>query len=192
MPGGCQPLGLQRSGEVGCFIIASQPLGRVSLSPLYWHIDAFATPHAARLAMSSSSTVVEAFDRVWLMTIAAPDWRARDGARIARIGPLPRGSAQDYTATYMETTFAPGMQSRVHWHPGPEAWWVLEGAQCLETPEGRMEAKAGEGMLVHGDLPMVLHGVGAQRRRSLVLVLHDSAEAPVQPERQWLPKGLCG
>jgi quercetin dioxygenase-like cupin family protein len=45
-----------------------------------------------------------------------------------------------YTARYMEAVFPPGAQPAGsgpgHRHPGLEAWYVLSGAQCLETPNG--------------------------------------------------------
>jgi len=30
-------------------------------------------------------------------------------------------------------------------HPGPEAWWVLEGEQCLETTKATIRPRAGRG-----------------------------------------------
>jgi hypothetical protein len=49
---------------------------------------------------------------------------------------LPIGSADQYIARYMEATFQPSqqLQTSVHQHAGPEAWYVLTGAQCLRTP----------------------------------------------------------
>jgi hypothetical protein len=66
-----------------------------------------------------------------------------------------------------------------------------EGEQCLETPEGLSWAMAGDGMFVRGEIPVMLHGAGRGRRRSLVLVLHDSAKPVSMFETAWRPKGLC-
>jgi quercetin dioxygenase-like cupin family protein len=52
------------------------------------------------------------------------------------IGPLVVQTDAEYTARYLETVIPAGMQKEGggHRHPGPEAWYVLEGGQCLETP----------------------------------------------------------
>ena len=92
----------------------------------------------------------------------------------------------------MEGVFEPGMQSRVHRHPGVEAWYTLEGAQCLETPEGKLVQRAGgPGVMVRGGLPMRLTGIGTGIRRSVVLILQDASKPRSTPAADWTPKGLC-
>jgi quercetin dioxygenase-like cupin family protein len=91
----------------------------------------------------------------------------------------------------MEATFTPGMSSRIHTHPGPEAWVVLEGEQCLETPEGVIRGGAGDAMMVRGGLPMQLFGHGPRIRKALVLILHPTGEAVGTTNRQWHPTGAC-
>ncbi len=58
------------------------------------------------------------------------------GQRRAKIGPLevPNGPV---TAHFPEAIFPPGMRTRVHSHPGPEAFYVVEGEQCMERPPTR-------------------------------------------------------
>ena len=54
----------------------------------------------------------------------------------------------------MEGVFQPGMQSPVYRHPGVEAWYTLEGEQCLETPQGELVQRAGDsGVMVAGGVP---------------------------------------
>ncbi len=43
---------------------------------------------------------------------------------------------------------------------------VLEGEQCLETPEGKIRVEAGESMMVRGGIPMALYGTGSGIRRA--------------------------
>ncbi len=50
------------------------------------------------------------------------------------IGPLPITPDTRYTGDYIEGTFSPGMRSIAHSHPGPEAFYNLDGELCLETP----------------------------------------------------------
>ena len=103
----------------------------------------------------------------------------------------------------MEAVFPPDWDSGVigHRHPGSEAWFVLSGTQCLETPNGLIMASAGNAALVPEGWPMAISAVGPRTRRALVLVLHRSAERysmPVHHQTQhgapfanWKPKGLC-
>ncbi|MEO7986137.1 MAG: hypothetical protein ABI766_06355 [Gemmatimonadales bacterium] len=73
-----------------------------------------------------------------------------------------------------------------------EAWYTVEGAMCLETPEGTLTQHAGEsGVMVRAGLPMILTGTGAGPRRSVVLILQDSTRPRSTPAHDWTPKGLC-
>jgi quercetin dioxygenase-like cupin family protein len=187
----CVPVA-ERASEFGCFITATDVLGELPAGPLYWHLDIYPTVAAAESAKESGGTVVESYGQVWLFTIAGPDWRPSGGERVSRVGPLPVVAASSHAVVYGEGTFAPGMVSAIHGHPGPEAWYVLEGEQCLETPEGTLIVRAGESGVVRAGLPMVLAGGGTGRRRAILLVLHDSAQPAGFPVQDWMPKGLCG
>lgn len=91
----------------------------------------------------------------------------------------------------MEAVFAPGMKPAIHRHSGPEAWYVLGGAQCLETPNGITVARAGEGAIVPQGPPMVPENEGTETRRSVLLVLHEPSQPWSTLARNWKPKGLC-
>jgi hypothetical protein len=99
-------------------------------------------------ARGPHGTVVESFGKVWLYTIAEEGWRPSGDARVALIGPLAITPGKQYTARYIEAVFTPGMKTSVHRHSGAEAWYVLAGAQCLETPEGITVARARRGHYV--------------------------------------------
>lgn len=189
--GTCVPVSERAGRELGCFITATQVLGKLPEGPLYWHLNTYPTRAAADAAKSPNGTVVESYGKVWLFTIAEGGWRAPGGEYVTAIGPLPVGTAEKFSIVYMEATFMPGMQSIVHRHPGPEAWYVLSGEQCLETPDGRMVVRAGESGIVPGGPPMRLTGTGAVQRRSLVLILHESSQHWASPAPDWAPKGLC-
>ena len=136
--------------------------------------------------------VVESLGRIWLYTIAPADWRPRGGNRVALIGPLPPVEADSLAAVYMEGVFEPGMSSVVHRHPGVEAWFTLDGAMCVETPEGKLEQRAGDqGVMVRGGLPMELTGIGTGPRRSVVLILQDATKPRSTPAHDWTPRHLC-
>jgi quercetin dioxygenase-like cupin family protein len=186
----CKPA-TERSGEQGCYILINDKLGKLPDGAMYWHIYKFPNRAAAEGAKRERGTVVEAYGSAWLMTIERAGWRLPDGERIAEVGPLPTSSLAEYTSVYMETSFAPGPVAGPHKHPGPEAFFVLSGEQCLETPEGKMTTRAGESGIVRGDLPMALTASGTEQRRPLVLILHDSAHRATTPLADWTPSGLC-
>ncbi|GAC1398414.1 MAG: hypothetical protein NVSMB68_14180 [Thermoanaerobaculia bacterium] len=187
----CIPVSQRAGRELGCFITATQPLGKLSRKPVYWHVDTYPTRAAAEAVKGRNGTVVDSYGKVWLFTIAGANWKSAHGEHVASIGPLPLGSAKKYTAIYMEATFVPGMQSMIHRHAGPEAWYVLAGEQCLETPEGKTVVRAGESGIVRGGPPMRLTGTGTVERRSLVLILGDSSQPWASMATDWTPKGLC-
>ena len=83
------------------------------------------------------------------------------------------------------------MLTTVHRHSGPEAWYVLTGAQCLRTPDKTMVLRAGEGGTVPSGPPMVLTSIGPEIRRSFVLVLHDALQPWQTNTSEWTPASEC-
>jgi quercetin dioxygenase-like cupin family protein len=187
----CKPVA-ERTGEVGCWIIANQSVGQLDKPETFWHLDVYATRAEAEAAKIVGSAVVESLGRMWLLTIADKGWRAPGGERIAEIGPLPIAAGQTYSAQYMEAIFMPGMVAPAHTHAGPEAWYTLAGETCLETPDGKQIGRAGgPPVIVPGGPPMHLTATGTEQRRALVLILHNASERATTPEGHWVPKGLC-
>jgi quercetin dioxygenase-like cupin family protein len=188
----CKPIA-QRTSELGCWITANAVLGKLPQQPVYWYLDTYSSRDAAEAAKGPRGTVVESLGKVWVLTIDGAGWRASGGTRVAAIGPLPVEADARYAAQYMEAIFAPGMTAPSHRHSGPEAWYTLSGETCLETPEGKVIGRAGGAhVVVPGGPPMHLTATGTETRRALVLILHDSTQAPTTPAPDWTPKGLCG
>ena len=191
MEKGCVPVA-QRNGErLGCYILASQELGKLPDTQVYWHVYSYPTPAAAAAAKGPKGTVVQLGDEVWLFAVADTAWSPTGGKRVARVGPLPVAHTGTYTAQYMEAIFTPGMRSAVHQHTGPEAWYVLAGEQCLETPGKATFVRAGESGIVPEGPPMILWGTGKSERRALVLILHDSTKRPTIFGSEWKSEGRC-
>jgi len=191
--GTCEPVAQRGDRVLGCYITARQSLGRLPADAvLYWHIDSFPTLAAAEAARSGRATAVSSLGTAWLFTLADSAWHAKAGHRVAVIGPVPVVAADSLAAVYMEGVFEPGMKTVVHRHAGAEARYTLEGAQCLETPQGKIEQRAGDpGMMVPAGVPMMLVGIGNTVRRSLVLILQDASQPRSTPAMDWAPAGLC-
>jgi quercetin dioxygenase-like cupin family protein len=93
----------------------------------------------------------------------------------------------------MEAVFPPrqAMVTSVHIHSGPEAWYVVSGAQCLRTTEGAQVIRAGEGGFIRGGPSMMLTSIGTEVRRALVLVLHDTSQPWMTSTTDWTPTSQC-
>ena len=189
----CRPVSERaRVEDVGCWIIIHGHVGKLTDPQVFWHLDTYSTRSAAEAAKGPRGTVVEAFGKVWLLTIAEKGWRPSVGERANEIGPIPITAGGDYSVQYMEATFNPGMVAPSHEHSGPEAWHTLAGETCLETPDGKFIGRAGgPPVIVPEGPPMHLTATGTEQRRALVLILHDASKPPTKPRTDFVPKGLC-
>lgn len=159
---------------------------------LYWHVYETASLDAAQIEALRHqwAAVAQAHSRTWLYVLGGPEESVGGGAqRRALIGPLsvPEGPV---TAHFSEAIFPPGMRTRVHSHPGPEAFFVVEGEQCMETSSDEILIPAGGTYIVPGGphLQAAPHG-----RRNLVLILAPKDAPFVVPGGGgWSPTGFCG
>jgi len=172
--------------------MASVPEGKVVQATVFWHVYAYASRAEAEAVKGRRGTVIEGLGKTWLFAIGEAGWRPSPGAvRVAEIGPLHVKPGVNYTAQYMVAVFTPGMTTPVHRHPGPEAWYTVSGEVCLETPDGKVVGRAGESTIVPAGPPMKLTATGAEKRRSLVLILHETSQPSGILVSDWRPKGLC-
>lgn len=188
----CKPVS-QRTQEVGCWILADDPVGRFSSAEVFWYLDAYPTRAAAQLDQGPRGVVVESMGKFWLMTFAEGKWKAAHGARMGAVGPIPITASQNYSAQLMEAVFTPGMTAPEHLHSGPEAFFTVAGETCLETPGGHVQTgRAGKpAVIIPAGIAMHLTATGTQERRALVLILHDSSKPPTTLVHDWKAKGLC-
>jgi len=147
----------------GVFILARTIVPHLPPAPLIWRLETFPSEDAARAAASPASVVVKA-----------------DG----------KPQAQSYELLAALAILQPGDDVGVHTHPGPEAWYVLAGEQCLETAVGLSRAHTGQTMVAPAATPMKLVITGSSLRRAFFIVLHDAAQ-PWMGESTWQHKGRC-
>ncbi len=78
-------------------------------------------------------------------------------------------------------------------HTLREAWYAVGGETCLETSDGRMQISraGGSPVIVPMGLSMHLTAIASERRRSIVIILHQSSQPPTTMVHDWSPKGLC-
>ena len=188
----CKPVS-QRTQEVGCWILADDPIGSLKSPHVFWHLDAYPNRAAAMADKGPRGIVVESLGKTWLMTIEDEKWRSAHGSRVAEIGPIPVNAGGEYSTQFMEAIFTPGMTAPGHVHSGAEAWYNVAGETCLETSDGRMQVGVAGGppIIVPEGMAMHLTATGSDQRRSIVLILHDSSRPPTTVIHDWKPKGLC-
>jgi quercetin dioxygenase-like cupin family protein len=172
----CVPDSPERRGGTGCSIVAHKAVSVDRRETLYWHVDRFPSVTAAEAAATPSSVAAAAHGSAWLMTVEPQTSNHRGGTHVAVVGPLPLPRAAALMMQVMSAHFMPGQVSEPHTHSGPEAWFVVEGEQCLETPDRAIRVKAGETAVIEGGPAMRLVGTGTGPRRALVLILHDAAQ----------------
>ena len=191
----CMEDGL-RSSDTGCQLLAKIKVSQFPDAPLFWHVIKFSTGKAAETAKVQNSLVAEAEGQSWLFSFGPKNAVPKSGELVASIGPLQLTSDKLAKASLYEivaylAVMPPGTYTRVHIHPGPEAWYVLNGEQCLETPAGVMKAGTGENMFAPPMTPMRLTNTGSSVRRALFIVIHDANRPWTIPTNDWKPSGAC-
>ena len=125
--------------------------------------------------------------QAWLYVLSGPSETIAGGTRKAVIGPLSVPPA-DTIAHFAAANFPPGMQTRVHSHPGVEAFYVVDGEQCMETPAERRTIPAG-GTYIVNDGPHLQ--AAPKGRRNLVLILVPRGMQLITLRTDWNATGLC-
>jgi quercetin dioxygenase-like cupin family protein len=174
-------------------LVGHEDLGALPAAPIFWTLYNFPDVAAAQGAKPVGASVVEAFGKVWLFRIGPKGGSVPGGRRVAEVGPIPlEPGGGPYSAEYLKSTFAPGMTAPLHVHSGPEAFYALDGASCLETPDGAQVARGpGHALVVRRGPPMLLMAIGDRTRQGFALILHDAAQPPTTLVHDWTPKGLC-
>jgi quercetin dioxygenase-like cupin family protein len=189
VPGGCTAPAAEHVNEAGCYLLAEMKAANLP-SHVYWHISEFPTlPDAETEAVRHRwSRAVSAHGKTWLYVMGPRNEAVRGGKLKIVIGPMNVPLGGSVSIRFLTSTFPPGMRTRVHSHPGSEAFFVLEGEQCVETPTFRRRIAAGRSYVVQDGLHMQ---AAAQGRKSLVaLILRPDAEWS-HPEPGWTPSSFC-
>lgn len=164
----------ERRGEEGCSILAARPLLLSNDKPAYWHIDRFESLDAATRAAGPDGVPAEAHGSVWLMTVEPRTDEHRGGRHVAWVGPLELPAGTGYTMRVQSSLLRPGTTTPVHTHSGAEVFYIVEGEQCLETPEAGLRLTNGESRVLPSGTIHRGRVAGTGVRRALALILHDS------------------
>lgn len=189
VPGGCTAPASEHPNEDGCYLLAEMSVANPP-DKLYWHIVEFGDLAGAESEALKHrwSKVVSAHARVWLYVIGARETAVSSGKPSAIIGPMDVPPGDTVSVRFLTSTFPPGMRTRVHSHPGSEAFYVIEGEQCVETPRVRHRITAGHSYIVQSGIHVQ---AAARGRKSLVALILRPGVTWSEPEADWNPSQYC-
>ena len=187
----CEPGGATEEVEFGCRLLARPTVERFPKGPVHWHLARYGTREQAQVAGRFSDIVTEVGGEVWLHRFGPESDVPRAGTRTATVGPLPIPRAAAYQIDVFYAVLPPGARTAALTHPGPAAWYVLDGEQCIETSKGVVQATTGEGAVAPpAGTPLQWVNTGAESERALFVLIRDVGRNRATPSR-WKPKGAC-
>ncbi|AQR72994.1 cupin domain-containing protein [Sphingomonas sp. LM7] len=189
VPGGCSAPAAENVGKPGCFLSAEIEIAKPP-AELFWHITSFASEARAQQEAPRHlwKTLVHAHGRVWLYVVGRREEDIRSGELWGVVGPLKVPGKGPVTVRFMESLFPPGMRTRVHAHSGPEAFFVVDGEQCVETPRDKHRIPARQSYIVERGAHLQAAPGG---RRSLVAIVAPKGEPWMTLGQDWVPTGFC-
>ncbi|MGH8066231.1 MAG: cupin domain-containing protein [Candidatus Entotheonellia bacterium] len=155
--------------------MAEKKVTELPAGPLFWRIENFPTLAQAQAATGPTGLAVESGGKVWLFTLGPAGGSSAGGTKVAEVGPLPQVVATQYLLRINEASGPPGSITRVHTHPGSEAFYVLSGEQPIRSPHGVTRVKVGQPETGHGaDTPMQVSSSGSADLHALVMFVVDA------------------
>jgi len=171
----CMENSPERRGEEGCTILANRPLSGSLPRIIYWHLDVFDSMEVAMKAAGVNGVAAEAHGSFWLMTVEDKNEEHHNGQHVAWIGPLELPAADSFFMRVQSSLLMPGARTPAHTHPGPEVIYVVDGEQCMETPDLGVRVSAGQSYVIPGGTIHRGRPTGSKARRAFGLNLYDAA-----------------
>jgi hypothetical protein len=164
--------------------VTEKKLAKLPPGPLFWRIDTFPTLAEAQAAAGPTALAAEIQGKVWLFTLGSKGGSSTGGSKVSEIGPVPAIAAPEYLLRINYASGTPGAKTRVHTHPGSEAFFVLTGKLGQRTPHGVAYAEAGQAMNGHGaDTPMEVFSAGTTDLHQLVMFVVDATRPFSSPAK---------
>lgn len=168
--------------------VASMKVKQLPAGPLYWRVENFPTLAQAQAAIGPGrwnpdtvshqppmSLTAEVAGKAWLFTLGPKGGSTPGGTKVAEIGPVPPITAPEYLLRVNHGYAPPGAKTKVHTHPGSEAFYVVAGRLGQKTPHGVNHVKAGHTMNGHpADTPMQVFNSGTTELTALIMFVVDA------------------
>ena len=157
--------------------VAEKKVQQLPPGPLYWRVESFPALAAAQAGAGATSLAAEVAGKAWLFTLGPKGGSTHGGSKVAEIGPVPPVVATEYLLRINSTGGPPGVKTKVHTHPGSEAFYVLTGRLGQKTPDGVSHAEAGTAMNGHdAGTPMEVFSSGTSDLTALVMFVVDASK----------------
>jgi len=168
--------------------LVQKKVGQLPAGQLYWRIENFPTLAQAQSAASAdrwnpdtvsyepaTALAAEVAGKAWLFTLGPEGGSTPGGKKVAEIGPLPTISAKEYLLRVNHGYGPPGAKTKVHSHPGSEAFYIVSGRLGQRTPKGINHVEAGHTMNGNpADLPMEVFNSGTTDLTALIMFVVDA------------------
>ncbi|HXV11161.1 MAG TPA: hypothetical protein VD839_10200 [Burkholderiales bacterium] len=168
--------------------VVSKKVKQLPPGPLYWRVENFPTLEQAQAAIGpgrwnpdtvshdeATSLAADVAGKAWLFTLGPKGGATPGGTKVAEVGPVPPVTAKEYLLRVNHGYGPPGAKTKVHTHPGSEAFYVVEGRLGQRTPHGVNHVEAGHTMNGHpADLPMEVFNSGTTELTALIMFVVDA------------------
>ncbi len=181
----------ERRGGIGCSYVENKALSGQLREPLYWHIDRFDDGEKARAEVGPDSVAFEGHGAWWLLSVESTINDHHGGKHVNQILLPPLPPASKYSMLVISSNIPVGLTSRVHHHSGVEAFYVVDGEQCLETPTRAYPMKKGDVLVLPTGVTMQMVVTGAAPRRAIAVVIYDAAQPSTTPTENAPPLVSC-
>jgi len=168
----------ERRGEYGCSLVEIKALPAGLAGPLAWHIDRFKSLPAAQAAVGPTSIALEAHGGWWLLTVEPTTTNHHGGEHVTEVQLPPLPPAAKYAMLVISAYIPAGQFSRFHLHSGVEAFYTVDGEQCLETATRTYSIPKGSTAVVATGEIMRLVSMGTVPRRNFAVVVYDATQPP--------------
>ena len=168
--------------------LAEKIVEKLPAGPLYWRVESFPTPEAAKASEGPWSLAAKAWGGAWLITLGHQGDTTHGGRKVAEVGPIPPSPSTNRLLLRVNRAGGPpGSKTPVHTHPGSEAFFVLKGQLTQRTPHGLSRVEAGNVMNGHEPgMVMQLESTGSEQLEQLVMFVVD-AEKPFSTPARFEP-----
>jgi hypothetical protein len=164
--------------------VAEKKVAQLPAGPLFWKIETFPTLAQAQAAAGPTSLAAQVSGKVWLFTLGTKGAPGHGGTPVAEVGPVPPITAPAYLLRINHAGGPPGAKTRVHSHPGSEAFYVLQGRMGQRTPQGVAFAEAGQSMNGHNaGTTMQVFNPGSVALDQLVMFVVDATKPFSMPAK---------
>lgn len=128
-------------------VLAQKSVKTLASGSLYWQVQNFSSPAAAKAAARSTSLEVEVGGSAWLFTLAPKGDTVPGGATFAEIGPVKQAHAAPRVLRVAIAGGPHGATMPVHKQAGSEAFYVMTGQLSAKTQSGVTQAGTGKSLV---------------------------------------------